>query len=196
MDRQRSRSRMAILLAAAACALLIVLAPVLASASTQPPNSDTNASTQPPNNDNYLDSIDLNAPGEPLNSISTLEDPSDTIGATVQTDLLSPCGRVTCATGPPETTTCDGVRYGRTVWYDFYPDQSGQVEIRAEGMPTVIALYTYDPHTLLPHEIQCASGSSYRSNELFSYVQKGTAYTYQIGGRDGADGIFQMLFNY
>jgi hypothetical protein len=152
--------------------------------------------TQPPANDNYLNSINLNAPGKPLNSVATLSDTTDTIGATSQLNIFSPCGLGSCRSGPPEVGSCSGVGYGKSVWYDFFPDHDGQVAIRTTGIPNVIALYTYDARTLLPHEVSCATGSSYSSNELFAQVQRGVDYTYQIGGRRGVSGALQMRFNY
>jgi hypothetical protein len=167
------------------CALSVGLAPSGAVA-----NSDV------PTNDDFLFSDNLNTPGTPLNPLTTFEDLRDTVDAGVQQNLFAPCGMGTCRTGPSESTTCRGVNYGNTVWYDFYPDHDGQVEIRTSGIPNVIALYSYGPHTLVPHELQCAPGSSYRFNDLFANVQQGVNYTYQIGGRNGAGGSIEMLFNY
>jgi hypothetical protein len=152
------------------------------------------ATTQGPSNDNYLYSVDLNLPGEPLGS--ALYDTKYTFGASTQQNLFSPCDKATCPIGPAEQTSCDGATYGKTVWYDFYPDHSGQVEIRALGIPTVISLYSYDLHTLVPTRLRCAPGSSNKTNELFAYVQKGVAYTYQIGRRGQYDGPIEMVFNY
>jgi hypothetical protein len=154
------------------------------------------AAPQAPLNDNFLDSVNFNGPRTPLNSVATLEDVSDTIGAGIQSNLFDPCGAIVCAAGPAEVTTCDGVRYGKTVWYDFYPDHDGQVEIRTSGIPNVIALYTYNPHTLIPTPLQCAPGSRYPSNELFANVRRGVYYTYQVGGRNGRGGALRTLFNY
>lgn len=150
-----------------------------------------------PFNDNFLSASNLNSPNTPL-STATLVDTPDTIGATAQDDLFSPCGSGSgsCRAGPPETTTCAGVSYGKTVWYDFYPDHAGQVEIRTSGIPNVIALYSYDPNTLVPHELRCAPGSTYSSNELFANVDPGVDYTFQIGGQGSAGSSLQMLFNY
>lgn len=148
-----------------------------------------------PYNDNFLFASNLNAPGTPL-STATLSDTPETIGATAQPNLLSPCGTGSCRAGPPETTTCAGVDYGKTVWYDFYPDHAGQIEIRTAGIPNVIALYTYDPATLVPHEVQCQPGSAYPSNDLSANVDPGVDYTFQIGGRGDAGNGMQVLFNY
>jgi hypothetical protein len=147
-----------------------------------------------PNNDDYLHPFNLNLPPEPL-STNALERLGDTIGATEQANLLSPCNTPICRTGPAETLTCGGVSYGKTVWYDFYPDHNGQIEIRTFGFPNVIALYTYSSDAI-PHWQSCAPGSTAKSNELFAIVQRGVNYTFQVGGRDRVGGSFQMLFNY
>jgi hypothetical protein len=178
------RSLYLVALTASVCALVLWLLPSGAPGSVEPVN------------DNFLDSVNLNTPHTPLNSRATLDDIKDTVGATLQSNIFAPCGISNCRTGPKEVSSCQGVPYGRTVWYDFYPDHNGQVEIRTVGIPNVIALYTYDVHSLLPQKIQCASGSRYGSNELFAKVQRGVDYTFQIGGRDGQGGSLKMLFNY
>jgi hypothetical protein len=149
-----------------------------------------------PVNDNFLFSNNLNSPRTTLHSSATLSDVTYTIGATVQSNLFSPCRMSSCRTGPQELTSCQGVSYGKSVWYDFYPQHDGQIEIRTTGIPNVITLYRYDPHSLVPHVIQCASGSTYRSNELAANVRAGVDYTYQIGGRNSDGGILRMRFNY
>jgi hypothetical protein len=184
-SRRLAPSAPRVALSVSLCALMLSLAP-----------SGAPGRPQPPDNDNFLASVNLNSPKLPLNSSNTLQDISDTIGAGLQSNILEPCGMSNCQTGPAELRTCAGVPYGKTVWYDFYPDHNGQVEIRTVGISNVIALYSYDPHTLVPHEIQCASGSSASSNELFANVQRGVDYTYQIGGRYGVGGGLKMLFNY
>ena len=153
------------------------------------------ANTQAPANDNFLDADNLNSPGTPV-SVNTLQSVRETIGATVQSNVLAPCGMDICQAGPPEIDTCQGVSYGKTLWYDFYPDHDGQIEIQTIGIPNVIALYTYDPQTLLPTRIQCAPGSDASSNELSAPVRRGVDYTFQIGGRGDAGGSIKMLFNY
>jgi hypothetical protein len=159
-------------------------------------SGDALAGSEGPVNDNFLFSINLNAPHTPLNSVATLNDITDTVGATVQQNIFSPCGNGLCPNGPPELSTCDGVSYGKTVWYDFYPDHDGQAEIRTTGIPNVIALYTYRPFSLYPTEIQCEPGSGYPSNELFAYVHAGLDYTFQVGGRNDASGSLEIRFNY
>jgi hypothetical protein len=167
------------------CFLVLLLSPASALASPQPPA-----------NDNFLDSDNLNVPGRPLATVNTLSSSVDTSGATLQENLLRPCGEVLCGTGPAEQSTCQGVSYGKTVWYDFYPDHNGQIEIRTDGIPNVIALYRYDPSSLIPTQVNCAEGSKYRRNELSEDVRRGVAYTVQIGGRNSAGGPLHVLFNY
>jgi len=185
-SRHTLRSACGVILTTAACALAFCLAP-----------SGAAASPQPPGNDNYLDPIALNSPGTPLNATDTLENINDTIGATVQANLFDPCNASSCPSGPAEVSNCQGVPYDKTVWYDFYPDHNGQVEIRAEGTPNVIALYSFDPKTHSPHELQCASGSTYARNVLHAKVQRGLDYAFQIGGRNNnAGGPLKMQFNF
>jgi hypothetical protein len=147
-----------------------------------------------PLNDNYLCSLELNRAGTQLNRTETLEDIRDTTNATVQSDLLNPPS----SGGPPETTSCNGVGYGKTVWYDFYPDTSGSVRIRTSGFDNVITLYTFSRSTLSPDAThrQCVHTSSFPSEELDAQVYKGLAYTIQIGGVNGASGQLQFLFDF
>jgi hypothetical protein len=130
----------------------------------------------------------------------TFQDNAFTVGATLQPNLFRPCEIAACKKGPAELNSCDGVSYGKTVWYDFYPDHNGQVEIRTIGIPNVISLYTFEPKTFLPQFVRCARGSAYATNDLFANVLAGVDYTYQIGGRDSgngpAGGELKMLFNY
>ena len=179
------RSPCGLALTASACALALCLAPAGAAASPQSPG-----------NDNYLDPIALNSSGTRLNATDTLQDVTDTIGASLQPNIFDPCAAPSCPSGPAEASTCQGVHYGKTVWYDFYPDHDGQVEIRVNGIPNVIAIYAFDPQTRLPHQVQCESGSNYATNVLHANVERGIDYAVQIGGRNGARGSLKMLFNF
>jgi hypothetical protein len=161
--------------------------------SLAPSNAAAPATTEAPSNDNFLHPLGLNTAGTQLHSVNTL---TDTAGATVQPNLFSPCAQGPCRAGPPELTTCRGVRYTNTVWYRFYPDHDGQVEIRTFGIQNVITLYTLDPQTLVPDFKQCEPGSSYDSNVLFSKVRQGLAYAIQVGARYGAAGVLKMDFYY
>ncbi|MGA2926407.1 MAG: hypothetical protein ABSG43_10500 [Solirubrobacteraceae bacterium] len=172
---------------------VVTLSPAIAApASTVPSACLQNA----PCNDDYIDSLELNARGTRLNRTDTLSDVRNTTTATVQSNLFNPCGNATCPSGPAETTTCDGVSYGKTVWYDFYPDANGTILIQTSGFDNMIALYTFNTSTLVPTELQCAHTSDFPSEQLSAQVTKGTAYTFQVGGVDDAGGLLQMLFDF
>ncbi|MFZ0039960.1 MAG: hypothetical protein WAK93_01525 [Solirubrobacteraceae bacterium] len=150
----------------------------------------------PPINDAYLNSLELNGPGTKLNNTATLEDMRDTSNATVQTNILNPCGRASCPSGPAEVTTCQGISYGKTVWYDFYPNTNGTVQIRTSGFDNVIALYQFNLNTAIPGQPQCVHNSSFPSEQMTASVQKGKAYTIQVGGVNNAGGPLQFLFDF
>ncbi len=146
-----------------------------------------------PVNDNYVDSLELNRPGKRLNRTDTLKAIPNTANATTQSDIFKP----PASGGPPEITTCRGVSYGKTVWYDFYPDSDGNVKIRTSGFDNVITLYRFNRHTLLPGTHQCAhQGGTFPSEELDASVKQGLAYTIQVGGVNGAGGPLQFQFDY
>jgi hypothetical protein len=148
----------------------------------------------PPINDNYLSSLELNRAGTKLNSTNTLVDNRDTTNATTQADVFNPPS----SGGPAEPTTCQGVSYGKTVWYDFYPDRDGTVRLRTAGFDNVISLYTFDRKTLVPDVAnrQCIHQSSAPAEELLASVKAGGAYTIQIGGVNGAGGPLQFEFDF
>jgi hypothetical protein len=177
-----------------------------ASAPAAAPQACANAA---PCNDNYLSSLVLNAPGTRLNRTSTLKDVRNTSTATVQANVFNPCGATTCPQGPPETTSCGAVSYGKTIWYDLHPDTAGTISVRTSGFDNVITLYRYSndqasPSYLVPdsaHRV-CVHQSSFPSEELVAPVQKGASYTVQIGGvvsaqaPAGAGGPLQALFDF
>ncbi len=150
---------------------------------------------EPPINDNYLDSLNLNAPGKPLNRVDTLTDTRNTTNATVQSELFNPPSHG----GGPELTGCDGVSEGKTIWYDFYPDANGIMRVRTSAtFGTVMAVMPYDPKTLLPeyNKRECAVNEPTKAGELFVDVAAGKSYTAQIGGVDEAGGELEVLFDY
>jgi hypothetical protein len=174
------------LVATLAAVLLMLSGAATASAPPSPPA---------PLNDNYISSLELNRHGTKLNASATLKDVRDTTSATVQSNILSPPYHIS---GPAEATACGAVNYGKTVWYDFYPNANGIARIRASGFDNVITLYRFNVHTALPdvaHK-QCVHQSTFPSEELDSPVKKGAAYTFQIGGVNNAGGMLQMLFDY
>jgi hypothetical protein len=148
----------------------------------------------PPINDNYLSSLELNQRGTKLNSTDTLVDHRNTTSATVQTDLFTPPNHG----GPPEPTSYHGVSYGKTIWYDFYPNKNGVAQIQTAGFDNVICVYTFSTHTLLPDipARRCVHQSSAPAEELLVKVKAGVAYTIQIGGVNDAGGELQLQFDY
>lgn len=153
------------------------------------------ASAQAPVNDNYLESLQLNAPGKKLERKSTLRDVRDTSAATVQGDVFSPPN----SGGPAELTTCAGASYGKTVWYDFYPDVNGLVRLRASSaFDPVIAVVPFNRQSTAPRfdRSQCANESSSTSEEFLAEVRKGASYTVQIGGVNAGGGSLEFLFDF
>ena len=100
-----------------------------------------------PENDHYLQSLRLNDPGQKLERTDTLRDLRDTSTATVQADVMNPPD----SGGPAEATSCGGVEFGKTIWYDFYPDVSGLTRIRASGFDTVISVIPFNRRTGVPN---------------------------------------------
>ena len=147
-----------------------------------------------PPNDDYLQSFALNQPGERLERTDTLKDEQDTSNASVQADVFSPPN----SGGPAEATTCDGVSYGRTVWYDFYPDVPGVVRVRANGYDAAIAVVPFARRTSMPDfdRRACINDSSSTQEELLTRVRSGRAYTIQLGGVNDAAGELEFLFDF
>jgi hypothetical protein len=154
------------------------------------------AGPTPPINDDYLFSLELNSQGRPLNSTDTLKDVRNTTAATVQSNIFDPPHPNLL--GPAELTNCHGTSYGKTVWYDFYPNANGIARIRASGFDNVVTLYPFNVPTALPDVARkrCVHQSSFPSEELDAPVSKGRAYTIQIGGAGAAGGPLQMLFDF
>jgi hypothetical protein len=160
------------------------------------------AAAAPPVNDNYLGSASLNSPGSRLDRTHTLQDVGRvTTEATVQSDLYNPPK----SGGLPEITTFDRCRntagassYGHTVWYDFYPDVSGLVRIRASGYDTVISVFEFDARTGRPNydTRQCINASASTDEELFASVRGKHSYTAQIGGANDAAGNLAFAFDF
>jgi hypothetical protein len=148
-----------------------------------------------PENDDYLESLALNQDGTRLERTATLKDPArDTTNASVQPDVFNPPR----SGGPAEVTTCDGSSYGKTVWYDFYPDVAGIARIRANGYDAVISVVQFDRQTAMPNfdRRACINDSSSTQEELLTRVRKGRAYTIQVGGVNDASGQLEFLFDF
>jgi hypothetical protein len=147
-----------------------------------------------PSNDNYLQSAALNAPGSRLERRDTLRATVDTTNATVQTDVFNPPQNG----GPAEPTVCEGTSYGKTVWYDFYPDVNGVVQLRASGYDTVLTVVPFDRSTGNPNfaAAQCANVSNSTTEAFFVEVRRRDAYTVQVGGVGTGGGPLEFLFDF
>jgi hypothetical protein len=148
----------------------------------------------PPANDAYLNSLQLNQPGSPLNRTDTLRDVRDTTSATTQSDIFDPPS----SGGSAESTTCADVTYGATIWYDFHPDADGTMSVRTSGYDNVIALYPFSRATLEPNldKKHCEHKGDFPSEQLVLPVKKGKAYTVQIGAVNGVGGSMEVLFDF
>jgi hypothetical protein len=147
----------------------------------------------PPLNDNYLESLRLNEDGSRLERRDTLRDVRDTTEATVQSDIFAPPR----SGGPPEPTTCGSASFGKTVWYDAYPDVNGLVRLRASGYDTVISITEFNRSTAIPSAFerrQCVNES--QNEEFLVRVRGRRAYTIQIGGVNNAFGSLEFLFDF
>lgn len=186
----------AISLAAASLALVLG-APGAASAQAPPP----------PDNDHYLQSAPVNDPGSRLPRRGTVRVRGDNTNATVQQNILDPCGGAPqCPAGPPEPTTCEvgnsAHPFGKTVWYDFYPDRSALARIQVNALfDPIIGITEFDRSTGLPRGgAACVDRLDFTNEELEVPVIRGRAYTVQVGvhtnGFEPAGGRFETLFDF
>jgi hypothetical protein len=153
------------------------------------------AGAVPPANDNYLSSIPVNRFGTVLTT-QEVTDSRDTTEATVQADLFSPPQ----SGGGAEGTLCNGVPFGRTVWYDFHPDIPGTAELQTAGFDAAVSVYEFDRTTSrLTKLIGCGNDPGV-TEDVFAPVLGGKSYTVQIGGVDAgtgpAGGNLQFTFQF
>lgn len=154
----------------------------------------------PPDNDHYLQSVPFNTSGQagdPPPDAQELEHSVDTTAATEQADLFNPPG----SGGPAETLTCDGVPFGKTVWYDVYPNRNGNLRVLSvgTGFDPVIAIYRFRPgQNVAPDlsESTCVNARTGPTEELIVPIVAGRAYTMQIGGVNGGGGPHQGTFGF
>jgi hypothetical protein len=158
----------------------------------------------PPPNDNYLSSFRIPQVETTGSQPVAFEDAQDTTAATTQTDLFNPdqSGMAFGGAGP-EPLTCNGSHYGKTIWYDLHPSVPGGLDLVAAGFPTAIALYQWSPQTsLIVRRVGCRVSESTVNNFVVPFnLQRGKAYTVQIGGLQTATGVadsglldFRMTF--
>ena len=139
----------------------------------------------PPPNDNYLASIPIEAQAQ-----TTVQ--ADTTEAGTQTDLFNPNrDGQPLGGGDPETTACNGVGFGKTVWYDFAPPVNYGVQLRATGFATVVAVYEWNRTTSrITRLVGCSANAS--ADDLLLDLDGGKAYTIQVGGVAGAGGPLSL----
>jgi hypothetical protein len=144
------------------------------------------ASAQPaPGDDNYLSSFKIPQAATTGSSALTFTDSEDTTNATTQSDLFNPDKNGMPFGGAgPEPVTCDGVTYGKTIWYDLHPRIQELVELEASGFPTAISIYQWSPATaLITRRIGCqVSEGSLNDFTVLSELHAHTPYTVQVGG--------------
>ena len=151
------------------------------------------AAAAPPANDNYLASTTISG--------KEYRDSVDTTEATTQADTFNPSrdGLPTGGGGDPEPTSCGGgSSFGKTVWWDFKPPSAGGVQIRANGgFDVVVAVYTWNERTSrITRQIRCQNDEAGSEDVLIPRVSRGTNYTIQVGGANGAGGPLNFLFDY
>ena len=164
----------------------LCLAVVMASAALP-----ATASAAAPPNDNYLASSTI-----PISS-NTYTDVVDTGEATTQADLFNPSkeGQPLGGAGP-EGTSCNGTPIGKTVWYDLQPPDDGGVEIKTAGYDAAVAIYEWNPRdSKITKLVKCVNTPGATEDVLLD-VKGGTAYTFQIGGVNGAGGPLTFNLDY
>ena len=154
------------------------------------------ASAAPPPNDNYLASTTLGPTQDKV--YKQVHDTPDTAEATVQSDLFEPDkdGMPLGGAGP-EMTLCNGVPFGKTIWYDAHSKKTaGGAQISAQGFDTVIALYRYDVNNPAKLTLLGCQNSGVGETLNVEELQRDASYTIQVGGVGGAGGplVFDWLF--
>jgi hypothetical protein len=151
------------------------------------------ASAAPPDNDHYLAATALNAPGSEMPRDRVTSPPTETSEATLQGDLLSP----PATGGPPEPDACGGTPLGHTVWYRFFPDVGGRVELQTVGFDATLALIPFTSvDAPLPQGFTCINLRDDTIETLEEPVEAATGYAVQVGGAAGATGILQVNFTF
>jgi hypothetical protein len=157
----------------------------------------TVASAAPPRNDNYLASTSISAPQRPLGP--TFTDAVDTTDATTQGDLFNPDNQGRPLTGGgPEPTTCGATSFGKTVWWDFWPQRAGAAEVKAVGgFDLVVAVYEWSTATSkITRLVTCQNASPDSEDVALPNVRKGHYYTVQVGGAGDTGGHVQFSLDY
>ena len=152
-----------------------------------------NAHAAPPDNDNYLAATAVNTPGAEMPRETVSYPETDTAEATLQSDLFAPPS----SGGSPEPSACGATPLGRTVWYRFFPDVDGRIDLQSVGFDTTLALVPFTSvESPLPQGYTCSNRRDDRIETLAAPVEAGTGYAVQAGGAGGAAGILQVSFTF
>jgi hypothetical protein len=141
------------------------------------------AAAVPPPNDNYLASTAI------VLDRSEITTAVDTTEATTQPDLFNPSrDGQPLSGGDPEPTTCEGVSFGKTAWYDLAPTIGFGLQLRASAaFPVAIAIYEWNPrNSLITRLIECNTSAT--AEDLLPSLEANKNYTIQVGGVGGAGG--------
>jgi hypothetical protein len=145
----------------------------------------------PPPNDNYLASTIIPQGSTTGMKLVTYHDTENLTAATTQGDLFNPDqSGLQFAGGGPEPLTCGPAHYGQTIWYDVHPKVPEGVQVTANGVPNVIAVYRWSTKTSkIVARLGCqAAANGANTVNLPSELQKGDAYTVQVGALSSASG--------
>jgi hypothetical protein len=154
-----------------------------------------NAAAAAPPNDNYLSSGTI--PQAATTAVAThllvFHNSQNLTDATTQPDLFNPDRDGNpFGGGGPEPVSCDGVTYGRTVWYDLDPVVNEGVELQAKGLPNVIAIYRWSAATTkIVSRVGCQVdfGAGTNTVNLPQELQHGDDYTVQVGALQTPTGL-------
>jgi hypothetical protein len=89
------------------------------------------------------------------------------------------------------------VDFGSTVWYDIFPHRPGNVRLTVESSAfgAVVGIMPYDRNTLIPDIGAFRCGVASLGTAVLDYpfrLQEGAAYTIQVGGFSGNQGLFNL----
>ena len=161
-----------------------------AATTTTPTPTTTTEKPAPPPNDNYLASTIIPAAQTTGTGIARYHDVENITNATTQGELFNPeQNGLKLSGGGREPLTCEGHRYGRTIWYDLHPKSPEGVQLQVTGIPNVIVVYEWSLKTAkITRRVGCQVQNSGAPNtytlpsELMP--SKDDAYTVQIGALD------------
>jgi hypothetical protein len=147
------------------------------------------AAAAPPPNDNYLASTSIVS--------SPFTDVVDTTQATTQADLFNPSrsGQPLGGAGP-ESTACNGTPVGKTVWYDLQPKSAGGIEVKTAGYDATVAVYEWNPADSKITKLVSCQNTAGPTEDVLLDVEKGKAYTFQVGDVAGAGGQLSFSLDY